>query len=126
MDNAFNKNKIQKGDFGENLVSQFLIKQGFVIKAKKYRRKLGEIDLIAEKNDILAFVEVKLRENIYFDISEVVNITKQQKIILAAKEYISCNNISDKICRFDVALVEQKSNNNFNIKYIPNAFTEEF
>ncbi len=120
-----NDSKIKKGDLGENLVSQFLIKQGFIIKEKKYRRKLGEIDLIAEKNDILAFVEVKLRENIYFDISEVVNLTKQQKIILAAKEYISYNNVSDKICRFDVALVEQNKDD-FKIKYIPNAFTENF
>lgn len=124
MVNAFN-DKIKKGDFGEDLVAQWLIKEGFVIKEKKYRKRFGEIDIIAQQGDLLVFVEVKLRKHNYFDLTEVIVPSKQRKVILAAKEYLVSHNIEDKICRFDVALVERKDNN-FEIRYIPNAFTESF
>ncbi len=47
------------GKIGEDLAVKHLVKQGFKILERNYRKKWGEIDVIAEKNKILHFVEVK-------------------------------------------------------------------
>lgn len=111
------------GNSGENRILEFLKKQNFKILEKNYRTKLGEIDIIAKKNNIISFIEVKTRKNAYFPISQVVNHTKQQKIIKTAKIYIQKNNISNTICRFDVATVLFQ-NYTYKIDYIENAFQE--
>jgi putative endonuclease len=56
-DNRTEKRKI--GDIGENIACKFLMKRGFVIIEKNYLKKWGEIDIIAQKDDKLHFVEVK-------------------------------------------------------------------
>lgn len=47
------------GNRGEDLAVMFLVKQGFKILARNYRKKWGEIDIIAEKEGIFHFIEVK-------------------------------------------------------------------
>ena len=111
----------QIGNTGEELVVQHLLRDGFAVRARNYSKRYGEIDIIAQKNDVLAFIEVKLRSKAYFDTTEVITRSKQRKIIMVAKEYISSHTIEDKVCRFDVALIEKDSNS---LCYIPNAFTE--
>ncbi|MFH1461458.1 MAG: YraN family protein [bacterium] len=113
----------QLGNSGENAILEFLKKQNFKILEKNYRTKLGEIDIIAIKENVLSFIEVKTRKNAYFPISQVVNYTKQQKIIKTAKIYIQKNDIFDTICRFDVATVLFQDNY-YKIDYIENAFQE--
>ena len=56
-DNRTNKRKI--GDIGENIACMFLVKRGFKVIGRNYLKKWGEIDIIAEKQGILHFVEVK-------------------------------------------------------------------
>ena len=70
----------------------------------------------------MAFVEVKLRQNPLFNLSEVVTKSKQSKIIKTALKYVSENQIEDKAIRFDIALVEAGNEKN-NIEYFPGAFT---
>ena len=112
------------GAQGEQLVATYLQKQGFIILARNFYIRGGEIDLIARKKNILVFVEVKSRSTQYFNTSEVITLSKQKKIILTAKYFLSQNTqLDDTIYRFDVALV-----NAFNqkITYIPNAFTASY
>jgi putative endonuclease len=113
--------KKQLGNAGERLIQEFLKKQKFKILDNNYKSKWGEIDIVAQKGDIVSFIEVKTRKEAYFPISQVVNYTKQQKIIKTAKIYIQQHNIYNKICRFDVATV-LLSDNNYKIDYIKNAF----
>ena len=56
-DNRTYKRKI--GDIGENIACEFLVKRGFKVIGRNYLKKWGEIDIIAEKQGILHFVEVK-------------------------------------------------------------------
>ncbi|NLE07000.1 MAG: YraN family protein [Parcubacteria group bacterium] len=49
----------QIGEIGENIMTNFLIKKGFEVICRNYRKKWGEIDIIAEKDKVLHFVEVK-------------------------------------------------------------------
>lgn len=113
----------QLGNHGEQIVANFLKNKNFKIISQNYKTKFGEIDLIAQKDEILAFVEVKTRKNVYFPISNVVTRTKQKKIINTAKYFIVQKNIFDKVCRFDVATVISDKNY-FDIEYIENAFQE--
>ncbi len=47
------------GEIGEDIVTNFLIRKGFKVICRNYRKKWGEIDIIAEKDKVLYFVEVK-------------------------------------------------------------------
>lgn len=108
------------GDRGEALVACSLEKAGFRLLARNYTKRFGEVDLIAERDDLLVFVEVKTRTRQLVDLAELVTRTKQKKIIAAAKAFLAERGIENKLCRFDVALVE-----NIEMKivtYIPDAF----
>ena len=77
------------GDQSETLATQFLEQEGFVILERNYfARKLGEIDIIAQKDEVLHFIEVKSGKSETFD--PVYNITpaKLRKVINSAHYYM--------------------------------------
>lgn len=113
----------QYGKEGEALVVSHLKNDGFTILAQNYFKKFGEIDIIAKKEDVLIFVEVKSRRSSYFELCSLVPFSKQKKIIMVAKEYIVRNNHNNIMCRFDVALV-QGTPPYHTLTYMPNAFIE--
>lgn len=112
----------QLGSAGENAVGCWLEKQKFSILAYNYRIVGGEIDVIARQDDLIAFVEVKVRTHDYFNSSELIVPSKQKKIIITARRFCMQHRIRDAILRFDVALL-QPHGDAFEITYIPNAFT---
>ena len=59
MPKIFTSETQKTGEIGENIAVKFLVKQGFLIRERNYTKKWGEIDIIAEKNEKLFFVEVK-------------------------------------------------------------------
>ncbi|MEX0848658.1 MAG: YraN family protein [Candidatus Dependentiae bacterium] len=115
-------NKRTFGNKAEAFVAQHLKYQGFAIVERNYQKLYGEIDIIAQKDDIFAFVEVKLRRSSPVPIQASISRTKQKKIILVAREYIAKNRIIDKVCRFDAALVQIDQNEQMELMYIENAF----
>lgn len=115
------KNRRLFGDQAENFVAQELRKQGFAICQQNYQKMYGEIDIIAQKENLLIFVEVKVRQHEYGSMHDLVTYSKQKKIGLVAKEYICRNNIEGMVCRFDIALV-QIGNNQPLLTYIEDAF----
>ena len=60
------------GHSGEMEVARYLQKQGYSVKAINHRCRGGEIDVIVENESVRAFVEVKTRSQLYFDITEPV------------------------------------------------------
>jgi len=112
----------QVGDQGEELVAQRLLDDGFIIVARNYRQQYGEIDIIAARAEVLAFVEVKVRARSPFGLDHLVPPAKQRKIGMVAREFLSSNNIIDKVCQFDVALIEH-CGDHCGLTYIENAFT---
>ncbi len=111
------------GSQSEQLIIDTLIENGFTIQAQNYRKFSGEIDIIAQKKDILAFIEVKARQAPLFDMAELISYTKQKKIIALAKFYCAERNIVDMTCRFDVAFISYENKQRI-ISIIENAFTE--
>ena len=110
------------GNAGENAVCGFLEKNGYTVLARNYTVRGGEIDIIAEKNGIIAFVEVKLRkEGAPVTGEEAVNAAKRRHIILAAERYMAEHG-EGRSGRFDVASVEQLRNGRLRMKYYVAAF----
>ena len=112
------------GNYAENFVAAKLEQEGFSIIARNYQKKYGEIDIIAEKKDLLAFVEVKMRRSNVISMQEIITFSKQKKIIAVAKEYIARFHVKNKVCRFDAALVFLDGQNRLHMNYIPNAFQD--
>ncbi len=113
----------QLGKQGEDVVANVLKKNGFHICEQNYKTRTGEIDIIACKIDLLVFVEVKLRSTHHFNLSYVVDYSKQRKIIKTALSYIWSKKIAGMIYRFDVALLELSPGKRYTMNYIANAFT---
>lgn len=109
----------EQGKQGEEHAANFLKKNGYKILDRNYRCRLGEIDLIAGKNGMVVFVEVKLRKNDRFaGAMEAVNFSKQQKLRKTALLWLA-EKQSSAPCRFDVVEVYTESGR---IHHIPNAF----
>lgn len=115
----------QDGDWGEALVEKYLSERGCRIVEREWRCRFGEIDLIAEQEGTLLFVEVKLRTNLRYGMPrEYVTAKKQEKLRAAALLYLSMHGL-DAPARFDVAEVytdAHHSARSTRIEYIENAF----
>ncbi|MEN9226602.1 MAG: YraN family protein [Thermostichus sp. HHBFW_bins_43] len=113
MDSPPTRTSLQKtGDAGENRVRHYLSQQGWQILAQHWRCRWGELDLVACRAGVLAFVEVKTRSPGSWDQSGLlaVGIPKQHRLIRAARVFLSQHpHLSDLPCRFDVALVERQA-----------------
>ena len=115
----------QDGDWGEALAAEYLEARGCRIVEREWRCRFGEVDLIAEQEGTLLFVEVKLRTNLRYGMPrESVTAKKQEKLRSAALLYLSMHGL-DASARFDVAEVytdARHSARSTRIEYIENAF----
>ncbi|HEV7702367.1 MAG TPA: YraN family protein [Candidatus Paceibacterota bacterium] len=59
MPKVFTSDKQKIGEIGENIAEKFLVKQGFFVIDRNYTKKWGEIDIVAQKDNKLYFIEVK-------------------------------------------------------------------
>src|SRR5437899_12931439 len=95
------------GKTGEDLACAELEKRGYAIIARRYRRRGGEIDIIARDGETTVFVEVKTREGLEFgDGSESVRSWKQRRMTGVALDYASRHHLIDTPCRFDVVSIQ--------------------
>lgn len=118
------KNKIL-GEAGEKFAEKFLIERGYKIIAKNFRIRSAEIDIIAERDEEIIFVEVKTRSNIRHGLPvEAVNLRKQKKIIEAAGVFLQDEKFCNRACRFDVIEV-YSDGKKFTARHIENAFEVE-
>ena len=109
-----------KGDYGEKLSARELIKKGYIIKERNYHSRYGEIDIIAEKEDTVVFVEVKSRHGSSYGLGrEAVTFAKQKHIIRAAELYLIKAGLTDSFARFDVVEVDLDA---MNIVHFKDAF----
>ncbi len=109
------------GAKAEDLAVEFLLKNGYAILDRNWYSAHHEVDIIASKNKIVCFVEVKSRASNYIqEPYTAVNRNKQQMLISAANAYIRTKNIDDEV-RFDVISIILAQNGN-KIDHIENAF----
>jgi putative endonuclease len=80
--------KQRLGRWGENLAAEYLTGKGYVILSRNYRTPYGEIDLVARKEEMTVFVEVKTRSGKGFGLpEEAVTLEKQQHLLEAIQAY---------------------------------------
>lgn len=116
-------NTRQKGAVGEQIVSGWLQNNGFRILEANMNCRMGEIDIIAIKGELIAMVEVKARQEVDRPVAEMVPWRKQQRIISAARYWLAKSPwAAEHSIRFDVAIVEGHAL----AEYIPNAFAPEY
>ena len=114
-------NTKQLGDIGEGIACDTLRNKGYKILQRKYTFKKAEIDIIAELEGRLIFVEVKTRVSSYLtDPSLMVTIGKQKQIIKAADQFVK-DYYPEKEWRFDIMVVITNSEYT-SIEHIEDAF----
>ena len=111
------------GVWGEIFAARYLRDNGYCILSSNYICRFGEIDIIAEKNGVICFVEVKTRnKNTSVRPMEAVDEGKQKRLEMAAKSFLSATKINSQTS-FDVCEVYVDDNDKLcGINYIKNAF----
>ncbi len=109
------------GKEGERLATDFLIDKGYVIKHKNYRYLKSEIDIIAQKGEVLAIVEVRARSNDQIiPIADTITPKKIRLLVLGADHYVTSNQLDVEV-RFDVITI-LKNSKIFKIEHLESAF----
>lgn len=109
---------------GEELAAKHLEQKGYEILEKNWRlSRSGEIDLIAKKDNIIVFIEVKTRSSrTCGDGLEAIDENKQQQIITLAESYIAQNPVPEN-CEFRFDAVSILISNNVKLNHLENAYT---
>ncbi len=110
------------GNFGEREAAKLLRKKGYKILERNYTALGSEIDIIARKNNVTAFIEVKTRSLKHLGYKEArpgssVTSEKQRKIIMAASHY-SCHHPTNTRLRLDVIEVYLEDTPRLKVKEI--------
>ncbi len=98
------------GRTGERLAADALIKKGYHILERNFRCRLGEIDLVAEDEHDLIFVEVKARRGTSFGFPEdALTFVKRRKLLELASYYLDLHTCAERSWRIDVVAVQFSS-----------------
>ena len=115
--------KKQLGNQGEDIAATFLTNKGYSIIKRNFKLgKSGEIDIIAQSNNIIIFVEVKTRTNYKFgNPLEQISLRKRNNWKKTAEEFMFNNNILNQECRLDLITIDMEGKEH-KITHIENAF----
>lgn len=95
----------QLGEEGEKIAIQYLKSRGYIIHHKNWRMSHLEIDIIAEHNDELVFVEVKTRSSDqYGEPEDAVGYQKEKDLIKLADVYLEHLQL-EVLSRFDIIAI---------------------
>lgn len=100
-------NRRELGQFGERWAGDYLEGQGYRVKERNFRCRLGEIDIVAEYQGSLVFVEVRTRSGPGFGApEESVTAGKRRRLISLAMAYMQSHRGLPSQWRIDVVAVE--------------------
>ena len=97
----------ETGTIGENIAADYLAKRGYHIRERNYRIRAGEIDIIAEKDGTLVFVEVRTKTSRQFGTAEEsITERKKKRLIALAEAYLSDCGEQPASCRIDIVAID--------------------
>ena len=115
MPKIFTSEKQKIGEIGENIACKFLLKHGFKILDRNYTKKWGEIDIVAEKQNKLYFIEVKSvshETTLGYRAEENMHPWKMKRISRTIQTYLLSKNVSEeKEWQVDLLVVNLDLNN---------------
>ena len=114
--------RVRKGAEGEQRAAVFMAERGWTVLERNFRSVGGEIDIIAEKGDTVAFVEVKTWDVLpQGELEHSIDFRKQARIARAARSYLARSRaLSGKRLRFDVIFLGKGASG---VQHIENAFS---
>ena len=119
---GMSQQRVTLGKMGEDLAVRELERRGYAILARRYRRRGGELDIVARDGETLVFVEVKTRDGDAFGGGgEAVTALKQRRMTQTAIDYMMRQRLTGVPCRFDVVTVRVDEGRP-SIEVVPNAF----
>ena len=90
------------GRWGEDLAARFLVGKGYKILARNWRTRYGEVDIVAELNNVIHFVEVKTRTGLKTgEPEEAINYFKMRRLLLAGQGFLLMNKTPEARCQLD-------------------------
>ncbi len=100
-----------QGKNGEELAASFLLSKGYSILERNWRYSKNEVDMIAKKNNLLIFVEVKTRKSEFFGLPEsFVSATQKRNLARLSEQYCISKQIKDAEIRYDIiAVIKNKA-----------------
>jgi len=98
--------KYRLGILSEYLVIMWLRLKFYKILARRYKTRLGEVDIIAKKDGAFIFIEVKARRNLDLKY-EIISPKQIERIKRAAIAYLATHNANNKDVRFDLIIVSK-------------------
>ncbi|HEY6921999.1 MAG TPA: YraN family protein [Steroidobacteraceae bacterium] len=112
------------GQRAEDVAADFLRAQGLEILERNYRRRLGELDIIAREGEVLIIAEVRLRSsNQYGGAAASVDGRKQQRLVRAAAQLLQQRtDLSHLRVRFDVLAVSETGAGSHRVEWLQHAF----
>ncbi len=109
------------GKEGEQMAVDYLIDKGYQIRARNYRYLKAEIDIIAEKDGILAIIEVRARSNDQIiPIADTITKKKIKLLVMATDHYVTELQLAMEP-RFDIIAI-LKNKKIFKIEHMEHAF----
>jgi putative endonuclease len=100
------RGRVVFGKIGEDLACAELARRGYEIIARRYRNRVGELDIVARDGRTLVFVEVKSRDGRNFgEGCEAVTPLKQRRMASLAVAFMARHHIHECPCRFDVVSI---------------------
>lgn len=117
----------QTGQRAEDIAAEFLAAQGLQIVARNFRRKLGELDIVAKKDDVLIVAEVRTRaSDAYGGAAASVDSWKQHCIARATMQFLKAHKAFARCrVRFDVVVVGDLHAARPRVEWIQHAFVAE-
>ncbi|MFD2822355.1 YraN family protein [Lacinutrix iliipiscaria] len=109
------------GKKGEELAVDFLLQKKYSILERNYRFDKAEVDIIAQKGDTLAVIEVKTRSTKDFgNPQDFVKPKQIQRLVKAVDKYITTNHLEVEV-RFDIIAIV-KFEKGYEVEHLENAF----
>jgi len=115
------------GDLGERLAVQHLLAKGYRIRERNFRVRQGEIDIVAELDDLLAFIEVRCRRGQAMGTAgESLTPAKQRRLVGLAQAYGQTDDRLPERRRIDVIAVDfERGGRLLSLEHIEGAVWEE-
>ena len=115
--------RVELGKRGETRACEALTRRGYAILARRYRTRVGEIDIVCRDGATIVFVEVKTRVSDRLGSPlEAVTERKQRRIVAMARHFIARHRLEDRPCRFDVVGVRCPRGKPATVQIVRDAF----
>ncbi|MBU8897081.1 YraN family protein [Corallococcus sp. H22C18031201] len=110
------------GNTAEDSAVRFLEARGWRVRARNWTCRYGELDVVAERDEFVCFVEVRMRSStVCGEPVDTVSFAKQRRVVKAAMHYLFQYDVRERMVRFDVISVVGRGAH-ATVEHIPGAF----